>query len=165
MINVLSEHSACYNSLSRLLRWFLQSLGGCTQLLTGSQADTFFARGNRSNYLCETYLTIDKTTDFQRPLHYQVCTRFGCASQSLTASWKLLFSMQHQERSIITVWSHLPITHLCECKNDGCTCMHIPSCVPWNDVNIMIFLPSWLALTGECSTKTCVCLVCQLVLL
>ena len=44
-----------------LLRWLLLSLGVSTQPLTGSQANSSFAQGDRSNHPREMYLAIDKT--------------------------------------------------------------------------------------------------------
>ena len=56
-VSNVSEHSVY---LSPLLCWLLRLLGGSTWLLAGSQADSFLARGDRSNYSCETYLAINK---------------------------------------------------------------------------------------------------------
>ena len=57
------------------------------------------------------------------------------------ASQKLISSTRHREQSIIAVRSCLPIKylHVCECKNDGCTCAY--DSVPQNSVKMETFSP------------------------
>ena len=47
------------DSLSHLLHWLLWLLVCSTRLVAGNQINSFFAQGNRLNYLCEMYLAID----------------------------------------------------------------------------------------------------------
>ena len=99
---------------STIARWLF------TRPLAGSQANSFFAWGDHSNYLCETYLAIDKiqnTAFFWCLLHYRVCMSF-----SITHGFsKVCFFHTDWERSIIAVRSFLPIKRLREHKNNGCT--------------------------------------------
>ena len=70
-----------------------------------------------------------------------LCFSVAHASLSLMASQKLISSTQHREQSIIAVRSCLPIKHLhvCECKNDGCTCAY--ASVRQNGVKMEMFSP------------------------